>query len=829
MVEEKDFGHLGQSFQKSLLKTIIEDKKFGESIVEVAKFSYFENGSFRILFTHIQESFQLFNKIPGYDSIEQKIRAESGSNKTTLKMYVDTLNMIKDHKLEDVGQIKLQSLNFCKQQTLKDAIKKVETIMNNGSFQQYNDIEKIMQTAMQVGVTNDEIVDALANPEKALDKESRVAFPTGVTGIDELLKGGLGRCELGVLLAPTGVGKELPISEPVLTPKGWVNNGDLNIGDLVIGSNGLPQNVLGVYPQGIKPIYRVEFTDGTFVNCGLEHLWTVNTLNMRTSKTRVKGIGVYRPNNNYKVVRTSDMMLDIKKRGRYNYRLPIVEPIEFNPIDIKIDPYLLGLLLGDGYLPINSAVCVSTNDVEMFDNIKHLGLHSAFSNYTKSDGHSINVIRFKSGIKSKLNEYNLLGAKSNNKFIPKEFLFNSKDVRLSVLQGLMDTDGYVGKNGINQFSTVSEQLFKDVREIVLSLGGTVNVTTKIPSYKKNGVKIYGQLSYTLTISFSNSVVPFKLTRKIDRFKKREKYINQKFVKSITYSHDEEALCIKVSNPDELYVTRDYVLTHNTTILTKFANSAYKDGANVLQIFFEDNINAILRKHMTIWTGISPDEQPDFKDEVIRVVEEEKNKSKGSLKLMKLPSYGTTLADIKSKIRKYINEGNKVDLLIIDYVDCITSDKGNGDEEWKGEGAIMRGVESMASEFDMAIWVATQGSRASISSEVVTTDQMGGSIKKAQIGHVIISVGKTMEQKEHKLATMTLLKSRIGDDGVVFSNCKFDNRLLIIDTESQNTLLGHKDEVVQKKVNRIQEVYRNSEQFKNNAITTASEILLGGDK
>lgn len=473
MKEKTGFGYLGQSFQKSLLKLMIEDKKFGDSIVEVTDYKYFENGSFRIIFQHIKELHEKYKKIPSYDGIEQKIKAESKDGLTTsVKMYIDTLNLIKEHKVEDAGLVKSQSFNFCKQQTLKDAITKVQKIMNNGQFEEYEKIEEIIQKAMQVGVTNDEIVDPLLNPELALDKDARITFPTGVSGIDELLKGGLARKELGVVLAPTGIGK-------------------------------------------------------------------------------------------------------------------------------------------------------------------------------------------------------------------------------------------------------------------------------------------------------------------------------------------------------------------STLLTKFANSAFNDGANVLQIFFEDNVNSITRKHYTIWTGIASDEQPSFKDDVLRIVDQKKQTSKGSLRLMKLPSYGTTLSDIRSKIRKYINENTNVDLIIIDYVDCIVSDRSNGEDEWKGEGAIMRGIETMADEFNCAIWVATQGSRDSIMSEVVTTNQMGGSIKKAQIGHVIISVGKTMEQKEHKLATMTLLKSRIGDDGIVFSNCKFDNRLLIIDTEEHNTLLGHKEEVIQKKQDRVQSVYRSSEQFRNNSITSSAEVLLAG--
>lgn len=119
---------------------------------------------------------------------------------------------------------------------------------------------------------------------------------------------------------------------------------------------------------------------------------------------------------------------------------------------------------------------------------------------------------------------------------------------------------------------------------------------------------------------------------------------------------------------------------------------------------------------------------------------------------------------------------------------------------------MRALEAMTSEFDIAIWTATQGNRESISSEVVTADQMGGSIKKAQIGHVILSIGKTLEQKEHNLATLTLIKSRIGRDGVVFQNCKFNNEYLEIDTESQSTLLGHEEQKIQNNSERAKQAF-----------------------
>ena len=118
---------------------------------------------------------------------------------------------------------------------------------------------------------------------------------------------------------------------------------------------------------------------------------------------------------------------------------------------------------------------------------------------------------------------------------------------------------------------------------------------------------------------------------------------------------------------------------------------------------------------------------------------------------------------------------------------------------------MRGFEAMCHELNVAGWTATQGNRSSISSDVVTTDQMGGSIKKAQVGHVIISVAKSLQQKEMKLATIAITKSRIGRDGVVFENCKFDNELMEIDTESSVTFLGLEEQKEERNRNRVNEL------------------------
>ncbi len=251
----------------------------------------------------------------------------------------------------------------------------------------------------------------------------------------------------------------------------------------------------------------------------------------------------------------------------------------------------------------------------------------------------------------------------------------------------------------------------------------------------------------------------------------------------------------------------------STFTTKIANHAFNLGYNVLQIFFEDNPKIIQRKHFTLWTGIAPDDLSDHKDEVLEKVKEIQKQRKNKLILKKLPSDTVTMNQIKNQVRKMIADGTKIDMIILDYIDCVVPDKQLGDE-WKSEGSVMRSFEALCHELSIAGWTATQGNRNSISSEVVTTDQMGGSIKKAQVGHVIITVAKSLQQKEMNLATIAITKSRIGKDGIIFENCKFDNGMLDIDTEQSVTFLGHEEQKEEKNRNRIKDLLEQRRQREN---------------
>ena len=454
MSDKKNFGYLGNTFQIQLLNNIVTYKDFANSIIEVIDPHYFDNQYFRIICQMIKEYYTKYEHTPTFNTLEQLTKSEI-SSPMAQKSILDTLEQVKN--VADEGSIFVQekSLKFCKQQELQKVMVKTQSIIDKGDFESYDKLEEMVRGALQVGEVDKGTADVFFNLDEVLNDDYRHPIPIGVPGIDNLLKGGLAKGEIGVILAPTGVGK-------------------------------------------------------------------------------------------------------------------------------------------------------------------------------------------------------------------------------------------------------------------------------------------------------------------------------------------------------------------STFTTKIANHAFNLGYNVLQIFFEDNPKIIQRKHITLWTGIHPDDLTERREEVMEKVKQIQESRKNKLIMKKLASDTVTMNQIKNQVRKMIAEGNKVDMIILDYIDCVVPDKNLGDE-WKSEGSVMRGFEAMCHELDIAGWTATQGNRNSISAEVVTTDQMGGSIKKAQVGHVIITVAKSLQQKEMNLATIAITKSRIGKDGVIFENCKFDNGMLEIDTEQSVTFLGHEEQKEERNRSRIKELLEKKKQ------------------
>ena len=235
----------------------------------------------------------------------------------------------------------------------------------------------------------------------------------------------------------------------------------------------------------------------------------------------------------------------------------------------------------------------------------------------------------------------------------------------------------------------------------------------------------------------------------------------------------------------------------TTMITKMANTAMNLGYNVLQIFFEDNPKVIQRKHLACWSGYELNDLSLHKEELKEIVESKKTK-KGKIVLKKFSSDGTTIPVIRTYIRKLIAQGFKPDIVLLDYIDCVEPSKKFTDIN-AGEGSVMRQYETLLSEFEIAGWTAVQGNRSSIKADVVEADQMGGSIKKGQIGHFIVSIAKTLDQKEAGTATMAILKSRFGKDGVIFTDIRFDNSRIQIDLGDSTGARTYSEQKEDKKI------------------------------
>ena len=353
MASNKNFEYLGSTFQIQLLNQIIIDKDFSRSIIDVIETSYFENKYFKLIIQMIKEYYTKYEHTPTFDTLEQITKSEI-QQPLAAKIIIDTLTKVKESTLEGSEFVQEKSMKFCKQQELQKVMVKAQKIIDTGEFESYDTLEEMVSKALQVGEHDKGTESVFSNLDDVLNEDYRHPIPMGIPGIDRLLKGGLAKGEIGVILAPTGVGK-------------------------------------------------------------------------------------------------------------------------------------------------------------------------------------------------------------------------------------------------------------------------------------------------------------------------------------------------------------------STLLTKISNHAFNLGYNVLQIFFEDNPKIIQRKHITLWTKIHPDELSLRKDEVMVKVQEIKETMSNQLILKKLPSDTVTMMQIKNQIRKMISEGIKIDMVLLDYIDCVVPDKNLGDE-WKSEGSVMRGFESMCHELDLVGWTATQGNR-----------------------------------------------------------------------------------------------------------------------
>lgn len=326
------------------------------------------------------------------------------------------------------------------------------------------------------------------------------------------------------------------LSAPILTPNGWVKMGSLKVGDKITGSDGKPTSVTGIYPLGQREVYKLTMRDGSTVECTDDHLWKVYSAGGERSK----------------VLMTKDLIHNKEYKYLPVISGPVIYSKQFEP---KINPYVLGLMLGDGSLTKNHTCTFTTMDEFLIQRLVQLAPPNweikkcETSNRTPS--YRLN------GSKKDFEKLGLLGHRSWEKFIPEEYKFGSPDQRLGLLQGLLDTDGWVQK-GIAKLSTTSEQIAKDVKDIVGSLGGVAFIGSR--KKKRNESE---KVEYIVTVRLPKGMKPFTLDRKLSKFNEKPYHKLWRTISKVEIVDKDEMQCIKVAAEDQLYVTSDFIVTHNT--------------------------------------------------------------------------------------------------------------------------------------------------------------------------------------------------------------------------------------------------------------------------
>lgn len=375
-----------------------------------------------------------------------------------------------------------------------------------------------------------------------------------------------------ILYPHIGWGKASRLSAKVFTPEGYVTMKDILPGQEVCTPNGKTAKVSQIFDQKPDTLFRVVFSDGRSTVVHRHHLW--KTAHSEYGKyTDASGREVCKPC--WKVVETQDILAAMDKNPRVRWYVPLTEPAAHVARDHIISPYILGALLGDGHF--GTSINLYGDDAEIFDRVSRelpegiiMKVNEEPSVFYSGCIQPKKPYSRKSRFKLEIKRMGLNGTRSATKFIPDEYLYDSVENRIALLQGLMDTDGTASKDGYATFYTNSVRLRDDMQLLVRGLGG-------YSTWSSNEHRSTQEdpIQYAVQVSFPNRAFPiFSLARKQARMIEcslRAKAKQRRAVLHITSiepcSVAEPSRCLLLDDEDHLYLTDDYIVTHNSYLAT----------------------------------------------------------------------------------------------------------------------------------------------------------------------------------------------------------------------------------------------------------------------
>ena len=361
-----------------------------------------------------------------------------------------------------------------------------------------------------------------------------------------------------LICGKSAAGKAQPNDTKIPTPSGYKLLGDLRVGDIVYGREGNPEYIQDIFPQGLQDEYCVEFSDGRKAYTHAEHIWTCltsrgNFINRTTIEMMQQGC--------------------FTSSGNKRFYIPINKPVLYSTKNYNIHPYIVGAFIGDGCC-LKKYLTISSADEEIIQHISQLlPIENYYRKRYKNNTYDWFFIDKKTNHILKTaeifnqNDFKELLCYSYQKDIPSQYLLGDIEQRYCLLQGLLDTDGTVSIKGDIRYTTTSKKLICSIQQLCWSLGlktGRICVDSRKEKYTKE--------CYTISINAlrENKQKMFFLTRKKQRTinsQSKAKYNYQQLYITNIYAtgHKKNMTCILVDHKEHLYLTENYIVTHNTTV------------------------------------------------------------------------------------------------------------------------------------------------------------------------------------------------------------------------------------------------------------------------
>ncbi len=598
----------------------------------------------------------------------------------------------------------------------------------------------------------DYVAAGLRTAEAAYKAHAPVGLSTGFKDIDAIL-GGLHATDLIILGGRPSMGKAQPLTSKILMRDGtWKTIGDLRIGDELASVDGAPSRVAGIFPRGLRQVYRVTMSDGRATRTCGEHLWAVESCRFEGPQ----------------VLTTDDIRTNLKKE-RYQRRMSFpLAPGHFGKDEgLLIDPWLLGALIGNGCMTEKHRKLVfSTADAATLYRVQKVIGHD----YLKAvgNGYDYRINRAPEvGVLEALQAYGLSGKRSFEKFIPEPYLRACRETRMEVLRGLLDTDGWVETFGAVRFATSSARLALDLQALVRSIGGVCKITKKRPIFNSHGKKKNGLPSYVCNISHSNRASLLSLRRKQRRSEKPIRF-RQPTIVSVEADGEEETRCIFVTHPNRLYITDDFIVTHNTALAMNigFSVAGIPGIEPVLCFELEMSGEQLTMREIAGRAGLS-----SHRVRLGRVGAEDFNqmiavgRDVGRLPLFIDERPALSISSIRTTARR-VKRTHGLSFIIVDYLQLMGGaavQRRGGDTRTQEVGEMTRGLKALAKDIGVPVLAVSQLSRGvearenkrplladlreCVSGDTLLTDADTGSlvaIRDISVGQRILGVAPSLK-------------------------------------------------------------------------------------